>query len=88
VNADLPTTGPDAEVVDDGLRWCESPIAIVATYEDMALAETNDIEASVSCNIGKETKMPLETPTACIVTEVIQSEGRRAEVQPAVVSGD
>jgi len=87
VNANLPATGPDAEIVDDRLNWSESPIAIVASDEDMAFAETNDIEAAISCNIDKETKMPFETPTG-IVTEVVQSEGRRAEVEASVVSRD
>jgi hypothetical protein len=79
VNANLPITVPKAEIVDDGLGWCNSLIAIVATDVDMVLAETDDIDQSVSCNIGKETKMTFETPTS-IVTEVVQSKGRGAEV--------
>jgi len=78
MNADLPATGPDAEVIDDGLRWSERPIALVATDEDVALAETNDIEYSVSCNTSEEAKMTVEAPTTGGVTKV----GSRTEVKP------
>jgi hypothetical protein len=71
VDTDLPATGADAEVVDDGSRWRERPIAIVATDEDMLLAEPNDVEKSVSCNIGEETKMTVEAPTTGVVTKVV-----------------
>jgi hypothetical protein len=79
VNANLPPSSADAEVVDDSLHWGKSPIAIVATDKDVIFAETNDVKASVSCNVGKETEMTVEAPTTSVVTEVIQSEGTRAE---------
>jgi hypothetical protein len=88
MNPDLPATGADAEVVDDRLDRRESGIAIVATDENVIFAETNDVEATISCDISKETEMTVETPTTGGVTKVVQSDGGRAEVQTAVVSGN
>jgi len=88
VNAYLPATSTDAEVVDDRLHWCESPVATVATDDDVTFAETNDVEASVSSNISKKAEMSVETPTTGIVTKVVQSESGGAEVQATVVSGN
>ena len=80
VNANLPSSGADAEVVDDGLRRGKSPIPVVARDKNMTFAETNDIETPVSCDVSKETEMTVEAPTTSVIAEVVQSKGARAEV--------
>ena len=80
VNANLPSSSTDAEVVDDGFRSSKSPISVVAPDKDMFFPKTNDIETSVSCDVGEETKMTVEAPTTSFVAEVVQSEGAAAEV--------
>ena len=80
VNADLPSSSADAEIVDDGLRWGKSPIPVVAPNKNMTFAETNDIKTSISCDVGEETKMAVEAPTTSVVAEVVQSKGTRAKV--------
>ena len=88
VKANLLSSSADADVVDDGLRWRKSLIAVVATDKDVAFPETNDIEKPVSCDVSKETKVAVEAPTTSAVVEVVQSESARAEVSVAIVSGD
>jgi len=79
VKANLPPSSADAEIVDDGLCWGKSPIAIVTRDKHLVFSETNDVETSISCDVSKETEMTVETPTR-VVAEVVQREGGRAEV--------
>ena len=72
MNANLPSSlSADAEVVDDGVRWSKSPISVVAPDKDVVFPKTNDIETSVSCDVGEETKMMVEAPTTSFLAEVV-----------------
>lgn len=85
---DAPATRAIGEVVDDGLDGCKSSVSVVATKEDMVLAESDDIRTAISCSVTEEAEVTIEAPTSSVVAEVVECEGRGTEVSPSVVLGN
>ena len=85
---DAPATCAVAEVVDDGLRRGEGPVAIVAGHENIVLAESYDIGKRISCGVTEETEVAIKAPTSCTVSEVIDGDVDGIKGGIAVISGD
>jgi hypothetical protein len=68
---DPPTPRGKAEVLENQL-WClEGTVAVIARNPYPAISEAHDLSATVSRQIGKEARMPLDPPTPCTKTEVL-----------------
>ena len=71
MSVDTPPSGVITEVVDDPLWSIESAIALVKCDIDSGVSEANDVSTTITGQVSKEARMPVDTPPSGVITELV-----------------